>query len=80
MAAVSAYEAVFAAVVPPAEIAINRSQLALLVATNIFGQNTAAIAALEAQYAEMWAQDTSAMFTYTSASAAASRLTPYTEP
>ncbi|OBK24501.1 PPE family protein [Mycobacterium asiaticum] len=79
-AAVSAYEAVFAAVVPPAEIAINRSQLALLVATNIFGQNTAAIAALEAQYAEMWAQDTSAMFTYTSASAAAARLTPYTDP
>ncbi|OBK29723.1 hypothetical protein A5634_17835 [Mycobacterium asiaticum] len=79
-AAVSAYEAVFAAVVPPAEIALNRSQLALLVATNIFGQNTAAIAALEAQYGEMWAQDTAAMFAYTASSAAAARLTPYTEP
>lgn len=79
-AAVSAYEAVFAAVVPPTQIAINRSQLMLLVATNIFGQNTGAIAALEAQYGEMWAQDTAAMFGYASASAAAARLTPYTEP
>ena len=79
-AAVSAYEAAFAAVVPPAEIAINRTQLALLVTTNIFGQNTAAIAALEAQYGEMWARDVAAMLEYTSASAAAARLTPYTEP
>lgn len=79
-AAVSAYETAFAAVVPPAEIALNRSQLALLLATNIFGQNTAAIAALEAQYAEMWAQDIAAMFGYATASAAAARLTPYTEP
>ncbi|MDP7726140.1 PPE family protein [Mycobacterium sp. TY814] len=79
-AAVSAYETAFAAVVPPTEIAINRSQLALLVATNLFGQNTGAIAALEAQYGEMWAQDTAAMLAYTTSSAAAARLTPYTEP
>ncbi|KQH77997.1 hypothetical protein AO501_15315 [Mycobacterium gordonae] len=79
-AAVSAYEAAFAAVVPPTQIAINRAQLALLVATNIFGQNTGAIAALEAQYAEMWAQDSAAMFDYASSSAVAARLTPYTDP
>ncbi|RUP04064.1 MAG: PPE family protein [Mycobacterium sp.] len=79
-AAVSAYETAFAAVVPPTEIAINRAQLALLMATNIFGQNTGAIAALEAQYGEMWAQDTAAMFGYASSSAAAARLTPYTPP
>ncbi|CAM2858623.1 PPE family protein [Mycobacterium intermedium] len=79
-AAVSAYEAAFAAVVPPQAIAINRSQLASLVATNLFGQNTAAIAALEAQYGEMWAQDTSAMITYAGSSGAAARLTPYTDP
>lgn len=79
-AAVSAYEAAFAAVVPPPEIAINRSQLAMLVATNIFGQNTGAIATLEAQYGEMWAQDTAAMFTYTTTSAAAARLAPYSDP
>lgn len=79
-AAVSAYEAAFAAVVPPTQIAINRAQLALLVATNIFGQNTGAIAALEAKYGEMWAQDIAAMFGYASSSASAARLTPYTEP
>jgi PPE-repeat protein len=44
-AAATAYETAFAAHVPPTEIASNRSQLASLVATNIFGQNTAAIAA-----------------------------------
>ncbi|BDB42591.1 MULTISPECIES: PPE family protein [Mycobacterium] len=79
-AAVSAYETAYAAVVPPAEIALNRSELAQLVATNIFGQNTGAIAALEAQYGEMWAQDTTAMFGYANASAAAAKLTPYAEP
>lgn len=79
-AAASAFETAFAAVVPPPEIAANRTQLAVLVATNIFGQNTAAIAATEAEYGQMWAQDTAAMFGYASSSAAASRLTPFTEP
>jgi PPE-repeat protein len=32
-----------------------------LVATNFLGQNTPAIAATEAQYAEMWAQDAAVM-------------------
>ncbi|WP_139805816.1 PPE family protein, partial [Mycobacterium avium] len=44
-AAATAYETAFAAHVPPAVIAENRALLAQLVATNIFGQNTAAIAA-----------------------------------
>ena len=61
----------------PEEIA-NRSQLAMLVATNIVGQNTSAIAATEAQYGEMWAQDALAMDTYAGSSAAASKLTPFT--
>jgi PPE-repeat protein len=77
-AAASAYETAFAAHVPPAEIAANRSQFAMLVATNAFGQNTSAIAATEAQYGEMWAQDAVAMDTYASSSAAASKLTPFT--
>ena len=77
-AAATAYETAFAAHVPPTEIASNRSQLASLVATNIFGQNTAAIAATEAQYGEMWAQDALAMDSYASSSAAASNLTPFT--
>jgi PPE-repeat protein len=76
-AAASAYETAFAAHVPPVEIAANRSQLAQLVATNVFGQNTAAIAATEVQYAEMWAQDALAMDSYTASSAAASKVTPF---
>lgn len=79
-AAAAAYEAAFTAVAPPTEIAINRSQSALLLATNIFGQNTAAISALEAQYGEMWAQDVSAMVVYASSSAAAAQVTPFTNP
>ncbi|WP_264992037.1 PPE family protein, partial [Mycobacterium montefiorense] len=80
MAAVSAYETTFAAVVPPTEIATNRAELAMLLVTNTFGQNTAAIAATEGEYGEMWAQDAAAMFSYANASAAATRLTPFTEP
>jgi PPE-repeat protein len=77
-AAATAYETAFAAHVPPTEVAANRSQLASLVATNIFGQNIPAIAATEIQYAEMWAQDALAMEGYTGASAAASNVTPFT--
>lgn len=79
-AAAGAYETAFAAVVPPTEIATNRMRLAMLLTTNVFGQNTAAIAATEAEYGEMWAQDAAAMFGYASASAAATRLAPFTEP
>jgi PPE-repeat protein len=77
VAAVGAYEAAFAATVPPPEVAANRALLMALLATNFLGQNTAAIAATEAQYAEMWAQDAAAMYGYAGASAAASQLTPF---
>ena len=77
-AAATAYETAFAAHVPPTEVAANRSQLASLVATNTFGQNTPAIAATEIQYAEMWAQDALAMDGYTGSSAAATNVTPFT--
>src|ERR1700751_2366485 len=76
-AAATAYETAFAAHVPPTEIAANRTQLAQLVATNIFGQNTAAIAATEVQYAEMWAQDALAMDSYAGSSAAGAHVTPF---
>jgi len=79
-AAVAAYEAAFAATVPPPVIAANRAQLMALIATNFFGQNTPAIAATEAQYAEMWAQDAAAMYGYAGASAVASQLTPFDAP
>jgi PPE-repeat protein len=61
-------------------IAANRALLAALLATNFLGQNTPAIAATEAEYFEMWAQDASAMYAYTSSSAAASQLTDFEEP
>ncbi|MGV7552278.1 PPE family protein, partial [Mycobacterium kansasii] len=43
-AAAAAFEVAFAMTVPPPVIAANRSLLMALVATNIFGQNTPAIA------------------------------------
>jgi PPE-repeat protein len=79
-AAAAAYEAAFAMTVPPAVVASNRAQLMALIATNILGQNTAAIMALEALYAEMWAQDAAAMYGYAASSAAASTLTPFSQP
>ncbi len=79
-AAVAAYETALSIMVAPAAIAANRTLLAALVATNFFGQNTAAIAATEAQYAAMWAQDAAAMYTYAGSSAAATALTPVTSP
>ncbi|MBS4729189.1 PPE domain-containing protein [Mycobacterium sp. SM1] len=79
-AAAAAYEAAFALTVPPPMIAANRSLLMALVATNFFGQNTPAIAATEAQYAEMWAQDAAAMAGYASSSALATVLTPFSPP
>ncbi|MBS9534842.1 PPE domain-containing protein [Mycobacterium sp. M1] len=79
-AAVAAYESAFAMTVPPPVIAANRSLLMTLVATNFFGQNTAAIAATEAHYAQMWAQDATAMYTYAAGAAAATRLAPFSAP
>ena len=79
-AAVAAYEAAFAATVPPPVIVANRTLLMTLIATNILGQNTPAIAATEAHYMQMWAQDASAMYGYAGSAAAASQLTPFTEP
>jgi len=79
-AAASAFESAFAATVPPPIIAANRAQLAMLVASNFLGINTAAIMATEAQYSEMWAQDAAAMYGYDGSSAAAATLTPFTPP
>ena len=79
LAAAGAHAAAFAATVSPPEIAANRAQLMMLVATNIFGQNTPAIATTEAQYGEMWAQDAAAMYGYAASSAATTaKVTPFT--
>jgi PPE-repeat protein len=81
MAVASAYETAHAAVVPPPIIAANRAQLVRLVSTNTLGQNTPAIAANQAQYGEMWAQDAAAMYSYAaSSSAATSNVTTFASP
>jgi PPE-repeat protein len=80
VAAAGAFETAFAMTVPPAGVAANRAQLAVLVASNVIGQNTPAIAATEAQYGEMWAQDAVAMYSYAASSASASVLRPFTQP
>ena len=79
-AAVAAYETAFAATVPPPVIVANRTLLMALIATNILGQNTPAIAATEAHYMQMWAQDAAAMYGYAGSASAATQLTPFTEP
>src|ERR1700727_2959627 len=76
----AAYETAHAASIPPPVIAANRAQLAVLVATNILGQNTPAIAANEALYGEFWAQDAAAMYGYAGASSASASLSPLTPP
>jgi PPE-repeat protein len=78
--AAATYQSAFAAVVPPPLITANRTQFASLTQSNFFGQNSPAIAATEAAYEEMWAQDAQAMYTYAGSSAAAARLTPFSEP
>ncbi|GFG69657.1 PPE family protein [Mycolicibacter senuensis] len=79
-AAAAAFDEAFAAVAPPPVIAANRSAQATLVAGNVLGQNSAAIATLDAEYAQLWVRDALAMYGYAARSAAAAMLTPFTEP
>lgn len=79
-AAAAAFETARAATVPPAAVTANRVQQAALVSTNMLGINTPAIAALDALYAQMWAQDAAAMYGYASGSATASKVTPFSQP
>lgn len=78
--AAASYEAAFAMTVPPPVITANRVSLMTLIASNLLGQNTAAIAAVEAEYSEFWAQDAAAMYYYAATSAAASVFTPFEPP
>ena len=78
--AAGAYHSAFATMVPPPLIAANRAQLASLIAGNFFGQNSPAIAATEAAYDAMWAQDAAAMYGYAGSSAAAAQLAPFANP
>ncbi len=76
--AAAAYETVLASVVPPPLIALNRTELAQATATNVLGQNNGIISQLEAQYAEFWAQNAAALYSYAGQSAAATKVTPFT--
>lgn len=78
--AAAAYETAMAAIVPPPQIAANRVQLTALINSNLLGLNTAAIAAAEAAYGEMWTQDAAVMYSYAASSASAAAVTPYAPP
>jgi PPE-repeat protein len=78
MSAATAFETAHATVVPPPLIAANRVNLAQLQSTNVLGQNTAAIAALEAQYGDMWATDSAAMYNYAGRAANTAAVKPFT--
>ncbi len=80
-AAATAYEAALAAIVDPELITVNRSQFVSLVRLNLFGQNAPAIAAAEAAYEQMWAQDVAVMSGYhTNVSAAVAQLASWEQP
>src|SRR3984957_1425874 len=80
MASAAAHQTAYSSRIPPATILAQRTQLAQLVAKTTLGQYTGAIAALEAQYGEFWAQDAAAMYSYASASSAAATLSPLNPP
>lgn len=63
------FETVLAAMVHPELVVANRFHAVSLAASNFFGQNTPAIAAIESLYEQMWAQDVSAMAVYQAGSA-----------
>jgi PPE-repeat protein len=79
-AAATAFNSASASVVPTAQVLANRTLLAKLLATNIFGRNMPAIAATEAAYQEMWATNAAAMTRYQAASAQATTLPQFASP
>jgi len=78
--AAAAFSSVQASVVPTAVVAANRTRLAQLLATNVFGRNLPAIAATEAAYQTMWANNSAAMTRYQATSAQASTLPQFSSP
>lgn len=77
-ATASAFESALAATVHPGAVVANRNGFVQLVLSNLFGQNAPAIAATEAEYEEMWAQDVVAMAGYHGeASSVAAQLAPW---
>lgn len=78
--AAAAYESVRAAVTPIAAVSANRTRRSLLLANNIFGDNTAKIAENESQYLSMWTNNTAALTRYQAASAQATTLPAFSSP
>jgi PPE-repeat protein len=76
----SSFAVTWAAVVHPSVVTANRTLLAQLIATNVFGVNFPAIAATEAQYMQMWANNTTAMLGYHATSLQTMALPPFTPP
>jgi PPE-repeat protein len=76
----SSFVATAAAVAHPSVVAANRAQLAHLLATNFFGINFPAIAATEAQYVQMWADNTTAMLGYHATRLQTMALKPFAPP
>lgn len=62
--AATAFTTARATVVTPAQVTANRTRRSQLLATNRFGQNTAAIAENETEYHTMWANNSTAMSRY----------------
>ena len=78
--AVAAFTSVRAAVLPVALVKVNRTRLAQLLSTNLFGINLPAIAETEDEYQGMWANNSSAMSRYLAASAQATTLSLFSSP
>ena len=79
-AAAAAFDSVRVAVIPPVQVTANRTRLAKLLATNIFGVNLPAIAGTEDQYEAMWATNSAAMSRYYTASTQAATLPQFSSP
>lgn len=78
--AAAAFESVRAAVTPTAAIHANRTRRVQLLATNRFGNNSAAIAENESHYLGMWTNNTAAMTRYHAATAQATALPTFSSP
>lgn len=78
--AAAAFNSVQASVVPTATVVANRTRLARLLSTNIFGRNLPAIAQTDSEYQTMWANNSAAMARYQAASSQASTLPQLTSP
>ena len=79
-AAAHAYETALAATVSPGAVDDNRSTRTSLAGNNCLGHAGPAIAAAEADYERMWAQNVGAMYAYAGACARASTITPFSSP